>query len=623
MNRWKVLLCVCVLFPLLTASQNAPTSVAPPQPFSRIAYSLAMSRPSSHLFEVGMELTVPVGNVPATIDLQMPMWQPGRYSVADFAENIQEFSATAGGQALSFRKTDNQTWQVQTKGNRSFSVSYKVYGNDLSGTFAQLDVTHGNFTGGELFMYVAGHKQDPVELQIRPPAGWHVINGRTDTPDQTSWRYPNYEILIDNPTEVGSDWTLDEFNVAGKTYRVVIHSRASDGGMKPNLLRDMQKIVTAEVAMWGPPEFDRYTFMIHFAADDKSYDGMEHLVSTQIVRGGVMSDPNTYEATIETVAHEFFHSWNVKRLRPVELGPWDWTRPANTGSLWIAEGLTQYFGVMMMRRSGLWDDAAALHDLEQTISDVENSPGVKLMSAESSSLAASFIDAAAYKQENNFANTTVSYYTKGELIGLVLDLQIRERTAGRRSLDDVFKQMYDEFYVKSPNATYYLKGRGYTQEDFVRVLSDVAGTNMSSFYDRYIRGVEPLPYDDALAVAGLRLIRTPRGNSTIGITRDPKDRQNVRVSAIRAGSAAEEAGMQGDDVLLTIGGTRASPDNWNTLFARYKAGDRVAIQVQRYRKTVNLMLELREAELFNYRLEEIPGASAAAKKLRNSWFTGQ
>jgi len=590
--------------------------------YETIAYSLSMPRPATHLFEVTMEITAPAGAAPSTVDLQMPLWQPGRYSVADFAENVQEFSAKSGDQPLTFRKTDNQTWQVQTRGNRSFSVSYKMFGNDLSGTFAQLDVTHASFTGGELFMYIAGHKQDAVELEIRPYSGWRVINGRTDVPNQTKWRYPNYEMLIDNPTEVGADWTQDDFVVGGKTYRVVIHSRVDAGSAKNNLIRDLQKIVTAEVAMWGPPEFDRYTFMMHFAADDRSYDGMEHLVSTQIVRGGVLSDQGTYESALETASHEFFHSWNVKRLRPVELGPWDWTRPANTGSLWIAEGLTQYYGTMMMRRAGLWDDSQTLRDIEQTITNVENEPGVRLMSAEDSSLFASFMDAEVYNQQNNFHNTTVSYYTKGELIGLVLDLTIRQRSGGRRSLDDVFKQMYDEFYVKSPNATYYLKGRGYTQEDFVRGVSSVAGTDMSEFYDRFIRGVEPLPYDEAFAAVGLRLVRAPARNASSGISVDGNDRQSPRISALRAGSAAQDAGLQEGDVLISIGGSRVTRDNWNSILARYRPGDRVAIQVQRFRKTVEVALEIRESDMVSFRIEEIPAASDAARRLRNSWLTG-
>jgi len=572
---------------------------------------------------VTIEIATAAGTAPATVDLQMPLWQPGRYSVADFAENVQEFSAASGNQKLPFRKTDHQTWQVQTQGNRTFAVSYKVYGNELSGTFAQLDLTHGNFTGGELFMYVVGHKQDAVELRINPPAGWRVINGRTEESGQTYWRYPNYEILIDNPTEIGADWTLDEFSVSGKTYRVVVHSRADDVSMKSKLIRDLQKIVAAEVGMWGTPEFDRYTFLLHFAADDHSYDGMEHLTSTQIIRGGIMTDSNTYDAAVESASHEFFHAWNVKRLRPVELGPWDWTRPANTGSLWIAEGLTQYYGRMMMRRAGLWDDARNFRDLERTITDVENSPGTRLMSAEDASLFAPFMDADVFRQQNNFTNTTISYYIKGEMIGLVLDLTIRQRTGGRRSLDDVFKQMYDEFYLKAPNATYYLKGRGYTQEDFVRVLSAVAGTDMTGFYNRYIRGVETLPYDEAFAAVGLRLVRSPQGALFTGIVLDRNEQQDARIESLRAGSPAQEAGLQEGDVILSLGGTRVSRDNWGALLSRYRPGDRVLIQVQRFRKTVEVRLELHAPELTNFRLEENPGAPGSAKKLREDWLQGK
>jgi predicted metalloprotease with PDZ domain len=313
----------------------------------------------------------------------------------------------------------------------------------------------------------------------------------------------------------------------------------------------------------------------------------------------------------------------VKRLRPVELGPWDWTRPANTGSLWIAEGLTQYYGTMMMRRSGLWDDSRTLRDIERTIIEVENSPGTRLMSAEDASLFAPFMDASVFRQENNFNNTTVSYYSKGEMIGLILDLTIRERSGGRRSLDDVLKQMYDEFYVKAPNATYYLKGRGYTQEDFVRVLSSVAETNMTGFYDRYIRGVDTLPYDEAFAGAGLRLVRSPQGAMSTGITLDRNEQQNARIQSLRTGSSAQEAGLQEGDVILSIGGTRVTRDSWSWLLSRFKPGDRVMLQVQRFRKTVDIRLELREPELTNFRLEEIPGAPASAKKIRDGWLQGK
>ena len=597
-----------------------PRQSQAPAPFRSIAYTLAMPRPASHLFEVSID--VEALQAPASVDFQMPKWQPGRYSVADFAQNVQEFSAKAGGQRLPARKDDDQTWRVDTRGNRSFTVTYKVFGNDLSGTYAQLDVTHGNYNGGEIFMYVAGHKQDPVSLQIRPPAGWRVINGASERANQTSWRYPNYEILIDNPTEVGPDWTLDEFNVGGKTYRVVVHSRGAEGDLRPNLVRDLEKIVNAEVRMWGPPDFEAYTFLLHFAGDTNSHDGMEHLTSAQIIRPGGLADPGNYARTLDNAAHEFFHAWNVKRLRPAELGPWDWTRPANTEGLWIAEGLTQYYGAMMLRRAGLWSDSELLNDIEGTIDDVENAPGNKLMSAVDASLAAPFIDGAAHRQRTNLDNTSVSYYTKGELIGVVLDLSIRGRTNGRRSLDDVLKQMYEECYLKAPNASYYLRGRGYTQADFVRILSEVSGTDMSRFYDRYVRGVETLPYDEAFRVAGLRLMKTPAETATAGLNLDNADRQNLRLGSLRPSSPAERAGLQEGDILVSIGGVSVTRGNWRSTLDRYRPGDRVTVQFRRFGETLDRVIELSAPVVFNYRLEEIPNASAEARTLRSAWLSG-
>ena len=426
------------------------------------SYRLSMSDPASHLFEVTVDVTTPASDTSTYVDFQMPLWQPGRYSVADFAANVQEFSSHSQNRSLAWAKTDDQTWRVQKQGNRSITATYKVFGDDLSGTYAQLDLGHANYTGGEIFMYVSGHKADPVELHIQPPANWRVVNGRTERPDQRDWKYPNYETLIDNPTEIGPDWTEDDFRVEGKTYHVVIHSRGDEGGRRPAFVRDVEKIVRSEVGMWGTPEFDNYTFLIHFAADDRSSDGMEHLTSTQIIQPGILAERGTYEEALATVAHEFFHAWNVKRLRPIELGPWDWTKPAATRGLWVAEGFTQYYGVEMYHRAGLEDSTGFLRDVSDTISTIENSPANKLMSAEASSMAAPFIDSALHRQRTNLSNTSLSYYLKGELIALNLDLLIRSWTKGQRSLDDVMRRAYDEFYLKSPNASYYLKGRGYT-----------------------------------------------------------------------------------------------------------------------------------------------------------------
>jgi predicted metalloprotease with PDZ domain len=373
--------------------------------------------------------------------------------------------------------------------------------------------------------------------------------------------------------------------------------------------------------MWGQPEFDSYTFLFHFAADDRSSDGMEHLVSTQIVEPGVLGDRSSYQAGLRTAAHEFFHAWNVKRLRPAELGPWDWTRPAATRALWIAEGFTQYYGALMYHRAGLDDAAAFLRNVADTIATIETSPASKLMSAEASSMAAPFIDSALHRQRTNLPNTSLSYYLKGELIALNLDLLIRGWTGGRRSLDDVMRRAYDEFYVKSANESYYLKGRGYAIEDFARIVSEVAGRDMNDWFAKYVRGVDTLPYDDALGAVGLRLIKAPASQPyTAGIVIDRDDRQTLRLGALPTDSPAERAGLQQGDVLVSIGSATVSRENWFSTLNRYKQGDRVPVTVRRFRRTVELSIVLGLPDLYDYRIEEIPNAPAAAKMFREAWL---
>ncbi|MFZ0750872.1 MAG: hypothetical protein WAM70_16025, partial [Pyrinomonadaceae bacterium] len=495
----------------------------------KINYRLAMSQPSSHLFEVTIEVRLPDTAKPDSLDFQMAKWSPGRYAVFDFAKNVQEFRALLGicpetadctQPDAPVTRLDDQTWRVSLRNTPSATITYKVFGNDLSGTFSQLDSRHANFNGGSIFMYVVNHKQDPVGLSINAPPGWRIVNGRIEKQDQRQWHFPNWDIMIDTPTEIAPDWTQDTFTVDGKQYHVVLHAFGKHGNKRAALVRDLEKIVRAEIAMWGPPEFDLYTFLIHFANDGHSGDGMEHLTSTQIVLPGELTDQAQYDEALATAAHEFFHVWNVKRLRPVELGPWDFTRPANTRGLWIAEGITNYYGHLMMRRASLWNDARLLKTLADQITDVDNSPGSKLMSAEESSQSAPFIDDAAHAQETNLANTAISYYPKGEIIGVVLDLLIRGKTKGKASLDDVMRHMYEDFYLKSSNSSYYLRGRGFRNEDFEKTVSDVAGTDMSDFFRRYVRSVETPPYEDAFAQVGLKFIREPRGPVTVGIAPD-------------------------------------------------------------------------------------------------------
>jgi predicted metalloprotease with PDZ domain len=310
----------------------------------------------------------------------------------------------------------------------------------------------------------------------------------------------------------------------------------------------------------------------------------------------------------------------VKRLRPIELGPWDFTRPANTRGLWIAEGITNYYGHLMQRRAGLWTDEQLWTTLVRQITEVENAPGSRLMSAEESSLSAPFIDDAPHAQETNLANTSISYYPKGEVLGLVLDLLIRGKTGGKASLDDVMRDMYGEFYLKSPNATYYLRGRGYKNVDFENMASKVAGTDMGDFFRRYVRGVEAPPYDEAFAQVGLRLAHEPQQPILIGIRIDQTDRINLKISGVDAKSPAADAGWKTGDKILTIDGTRVSPGTLQRIIWNYKPGDRVKVAIQRGPRTIQTTVVMGTPQLMDYQLEEVADAPAAAKALRTAWL---
>ena len=607
----------------VTAAQEQPL---------RIDYHLAMSHPNSHLFEVSIQVEVPAASMIDSLDFQMAKWSPGRYAVFDFAKNVQEFQAAAGICPPKSRcdmamrpvtRIDDQTWRVPFMNSQSLTITYKVFANDLSGTFSELDARHANFNGGCIFMYVVNHKQDAVSLSIDPPKNWRITNGRMDKPDQREWQFPNWDIMIDTPTEIARDWTEDDFRVDDRAYRVVVHSLGPEGGKRRALVSDIEKIVKAETAMWGPPEFDSYTFLIHFASDGHSSDGMEHLTSTQVIQPGSLADAGMAEETLDAIAHEFFHVWNVKRLRPIELGPWDFTRPVNTRGLWIAEGITNYYGHLMQRRAGLLNDAALWTKLVAQITEVENAPGSRLMSAEESSLCAPFLDDAPQAQQTNLAYTSISYYPKGEVLGITLDLLIRGKTNGKASLDDVMRRMYEEFYVKSPNATYYLRGRGYRPDDFERVVSEVAGADMSDFFKRYVRGVEPPPYEEAFAQVGLRLVSEPRQPVSVGISFDETDTTHLKLAQVRPDSPAAEAGWEAGDKVLSIGGMRITPTNFLKIVGRYKPGDRVNATLQRGGRTIQTTIIMGEPQLMNYRIEEITDAPSATKTLRAAWLNGK
>jgi predicted metalloprotease with PDZ domain len=624
-----LLSCLAIVFILLCGGTlNAQT-----ESLSSITYRLSMSRPVSHLFEISIEVELPESYKEPTVFFQMPKWAPGRYAVFDFAKNVQEVRAMAGicpvraqckMAARKVARVNDQTWSVTTEGSRSLTFDYKVFGNNLSGTFSQLDERHANYNGGSLFMYIVDHKPDPVRLVIDPPAGWKIINGRTDHAGQTEWKFPNWDIMIDTPTEIAPDWTVDNFDVDGKKYHVMVHSFGPEDGKRPALVKDIEKIVRAETALWGPPEYDEYTFLIHFAADDESSDGMEHLTSTQIIETGALADQGMYEDTLGTVAHEFFHVWNVKRLRPYELGPWDFTKPLATRGLFIAEGFTNYYGHLMLKRAGLIDESRFLRREARTISGIENAPGTALMSAVESSLSAPFLDDAPHAQKTNLENTAISYYPKGELVAMVLDLMIRGRSSGKVSLDDVMRAMYDEFYVKSSNNSYYLHGRGYQPEDLERVASRVSGTDLSEFFKLHVFDTATLPYDEAFRYVGLQVMRVQQKEPfNAGLSLQFDDPRVPVIESVRNNSPGENAGLQAGDEVVNFAGGTVTKQTWLTTLAKYKTGQSIPITVKRNRRTIKTNIVLGEPERFDWVIQERSDATPEQKRLRAAWLNAK
>lgn len=488
---------------LVSAAFSSSPSTAPAP--LRIAYRIAMPDPAAHLYDVELDVDGAIG---ATLPLQLPVWSPGRYAKMDFAKNIQEFRATdAKGAPLSWTKTDGSRWVVTTKGTRGVRIRYRSFDNALSGTFSVLDTAHANWNGASLFMYVEGHKQDPVTLGITPPSGWHIMNGDTRVADQREYRFENYDRLIDTPTEIAPAFLVDSFVVDGRTYRTMVHHNgAPPANVRARFVGDVEKIVRYENSVFGAPPLERYTFLFNIGY--AGGDGMEHLYSTQIIdrRPWTGNDTLPVLPGVGTAAHEYFHVWNVKRVRPAALGPFDYTREQYQPSLWVAEGWTQYYGQAALHRGGV----TGLDEFYRSMSGIVRAnltaPGRKEVSARMASFHAPFWDGAPQGQPTNGANTFFSYYTKGSGLALYLDLYLRTKSGNTRTLDDVFNALKRRSW-NAPNASYYLQGRGYTELDVERAASEVAGENMHAWFERYVGGTDDLDYDALLAGAGLRLVR--------------------------------------------------------------------------------------------------------------------
>lgn len=622
MRHLRLLLtCFLGLFlPAALAAQGDPAHQArggqpAPGPHDQIHYLVDLTHPANHLFGVTMQVA---GVAAPVLHFQMPVWYPGRYSVYNFAVNVQDVAAHCdGGAALPVTRVDSTNWQVDSRGCRTVDFAYRVYGNTLTGSFSQLDTTHANLNGGSVLMYVPQHQGDAVSLDVKAPDRWKVLDslGRLN---QTHIEAPNYDILIDSPLEAAPDFSLDTFESDGRTYRVLIHSYQPLGRYHGKLIDALKKIVRYENTVVAPTDLNTYTFFFHFDPQSAG-DGMEHLYGTQIIMPFALDSDDRFAFTEDDAAHEFFHQWNVKRIRPVGLGPFDYTKVPQTPLLWVAEGWTQYYGDITLVRAGLEPQQTFLYNLARTIAHFQSQPGHATMSATESSLTAQFHDRSPLYQQTNQHATTISYYIKGEFDALAIDLDLRNRTHGEKSLDDVLRYLWQHNYEGATDSD-YLPGHGYTEADVETAIEAVAGVSYADFFRDYVNGVKELPWDQIFAPVGLRLVcqSEPGTASYLGL-----GLQGTSVNMVAPGSPAEQAGFGIDDQIQQINGQAVNSDNFGSLLHTLTPGKPATFTVRRHFQTATLTITPAAPRPTDCTLQDAESVSNQQKRLRKQWLSGQ
>jgi predicted metalloprotease with PDZ domain len=579
---------------------------------SDISFTVSMPKPWTHLLEVEMRIKIPANlNVPNETDLIMPVWTPGSYLVREYERHVQDFTAEVDGRALVWTKVNKDTWRIKTGGARQWRVFYRVYANELTVRTSELNSDHAFWNNAALLMYPDGKLNAPSTLRVVAPAGWKVATGLPAVQGQpNTFRAENFDILYDSPFEV-SDFKEIKFVVRGVPHRIVIDG---EGNYDPQRMRaDVQKIVEAETGMFGGIPYHDYTFILHLRSNTGG--GLEHLNSTALgFRRFGFSNAEGYRRFAALVAHEFFHLWNVKRIRPDALGPFDYTKENYTRSLWVAEGITDYYGYLMVRRAGLTSEKDYLGELAGRIQAFQNTPGRLEMSAEDASFNSWIKE---YRPDENSVNSQISYYDKGELLGLLLDLEIRRRTNNAKSLDDVMRFLYHDFYEKS---------RNYTPADFQKACEQIAGASLEEFFAKYVRARNELDYDAGFSAAGLRLNTTGGTEMSIVPARaflgaDIEDIGGfVSVKSVRAGSPAYEQGLNAKDQIIALDGARVNRELFEALIRAKRPGDVVHLTVFRNDDLRTLDIKLGGRVEASYKIIPLPSVSEPQKRIYEAWM---
>ena len=558
---------------VFVASQGISFHAATP-----VHYTLTFPEPQHRWMQVEASFT-DLAAVP--LELRMSRSSPGRYSLHDFAKNVYDVHAFArDGRELQATRPDPYGWNVSGGHGGSVTVKYKVYGDTIDGTYLAVDTTHAHINMPAAIMWAHGLDDRPVTLTFVEPAGaqWKVATQLHPGSTPLEFTAPNLQYLMDSPTEFGPV-AIREFSVDATKFRFAVHHAGTDAELD-GFVKDVEKIVRQEGAVYGEfPKYEPgyYTFLAEYLPYSGG-DGMEHRNSTVITAGSSIRDGRV--RLLDTVAHEFFHCWNVERIRPKSLEPFDFDRANMSGELWLAEGFTQYYGPLAMQRAGLLDLAGATRTLTGLVETVTQSPGRLVRSAEEMSRMAPFVDGGRPNDRTNWPNTVISYYPFGGAIALALDLTLRDRSDGKISLDDYMRAMW-RVHGKPGGAREGYVDHPYTIADAEARLAEVSGDRAfaRNFFARYIQGHDVADYGRLLGRAGFTLRKRNAGAAWWGDVRLELRGSAAHISAlVPANSPAYAAGLEQDDEVQQADGTKiAAVLDLQAVMRRHKPGDRVDV----------------------------------------------
>ena len=571
---------------------------------SKIAFEVSFTEPQAHYVDVEMNIS---GNKKEQLDIKMPVWAPGSYLIREFAKNVEDFSAVGSKGALKVEKTNKNTWRISTGKSEQVKIKYRVYAFEISVRTSFVDASHAFLSPTGIFMYPDGQIKASSTVTVNPFKGWNKIStGLENVKGKSNSFYsPDFDVLYDSPIEVGNQEVF-EFNAAG-----VKHEVAMVGGGnydKERLKKDMARIVEEETDIFGVNPNKRYVFIVHNYSSGGG--GLEHFNSTVLgaSRFGYATESG-YQGFLGLVAHEYFHLWNVKRLRPMALGPFDYDTENYTTNLWISEGFTAYYDNLMLRRANFHSPEKYLTVLAGDINTVENQPGNRVQPVSEASFDAWIKQ---YRPNENSRNSGISYYNKGALVALVMDLEILHATKGDRGLDDVMKAMYDEYYTK--------QGRGFTDAEFKSMAEKIAGKSFDKIYNDYVNGTKMIDYNLILGYAGMELDNSAaqRNEPYLGVAAANRDGK-VMVTSVSRNSPAWNDGLNVNDEIIGIDGYRVSDVDKSV--AMKKVGDKIIVLVSRDGILRNLEVTLVRNPNLRNRIVPIDKPTAQQLKVRTKWLS--